>query len=224
MPKLREKAPEKVSFTIRYEAATLARIDAYAERGGITRAEATRAVLAAGIEALDAVGGPTLADVLTRWPEVRINIDIKSSGAIRPLWDCIVEYEAFDRVCVGSFSDRRLGAFRRLTRGQVATAAGPRETASIRFLSDRLARPATARAQVLQIPETIRLRGKVIRLVTPELLARAHNAGMQVHVWTINDADDMRRLFDLGVDGIVSDRIDLLADVLAERGAWPPAR
>ncbi len=64
----------------------------------------------------------------------------------------------------------------------------------------------------------------MIRLVTPELLARAHNAGMQVHVWTINDADDMRRLFDLGVDGIVSDRIDLLADVLAERGAWPPAR
>lgn len=167
---------------------------------------------------------PTLADVLTRWPDVRINIDIKSSGAIRPLWDCIVEYEAFDRVCVGSFSDRRLGAFRRLARGQVATAAGPRETAAIRFLSDRLARPATARAQVLQIPETIRLRGKVIRLVTPELLARAHNAGMQVHVWTINDADDMRRLFDLGVDGIVSDRIDLLADVLAERGAWPPAR
>lgn len=75
MPKLREKAPEKVSFTIRYEAATLARIDAYAERGGITRAEATRVVLAAGIEALDAVGGPTLADVLRRLDELAAAVD-----------------------------------------------------------------------------------------------------------------------------------------------------
>ena len=74
MPKLREKAPEKVSFTIRYEAATLARIDAYAERGGITRAEATRAVLAAGIEALDAVGGPTLADVMQRLDELQAEL------------------------------------------------------------------------------------------------------------------------------------------------------
>ena len=74
MPKLREKAPEKVSFTIRHEAATLARIDAYAERGGITRAEATRAVLAAGIEALDAVGGPTLADVLQRLDELQAEL------------------------------------------------------------------------------------------------------------------------------------------------------
>jgi len=69
MPKLREKAPEKVSFTIRYEAATLARIDAYAERGGITRAEATRAVLAAG---LDAIEGGAASSVTARTPMVNM--------------------------------------------------------------------------------------------------------------------------------------------------------
>lgn len=74
MPKLRERAPEKVSFTIRYEPALLARIDAYAERIAVTRAEATRAVLAAGIEALDAVGGPTLADVLQRLDELQAEL------------------------------------------------------------------------------------------------------------------------------------------------------
>lgn len=65
MPKLREKAPEKVSFTIRYEAAHLAAIDALAERRKITRAEATRDVMAAGLDALDEKG-PTLADVMRR--------------------------------------------------------------------------------------------------------------------------------------------------------------
>lgn len=69
MPKLREKAPEKVSFTIRYEAAHLAAIDAIAERGGITRAEATRDVMAAGLDALQAKG-PTLADVMRRLDEM----------------------------------------------------------------------------------------------------------------------------------------------------------
>jgi hypothetical protein len=71
MPKLREKAPEKVSFTIRYEAAHLAAIDAMAERGGITRAEATRDVMAAGLDALQAKG-PTLADVMRRLDAVGV--------------------------------------------------------------------------------------------------------------------------------------------------------
>jgi len=71
---------------------------------------------------------------------------------------------------------------------------------------------------VLQIPTGHLVAGHRLDLVTPRLVERVHAMGKHVHVWTIDDADEMHRLFDLGVDGIVSDRIDTLADVLAERG------
>lgn len=174
------------------------------------------------------VGGlepiPALSEILSTWPHLRVNIDIKSAGAIAPLWECIREHTAYDRVCVGSFSHRRLAAFRALAHGRVATAASPREVARLRFLPRARTDRTAAVAQVLQIPETVSLRGRMVRLVTPTLLDRAHEAGMQVHVWTVNDEADMRRLLDAGVDGIVTDRIDLLAGVLTERGAWPPGR
>lgn len=174
------------------------------------------------------VGGrepiPTLAEILTTWPQLRVNVDIKSAGAIGPLWECIRAHAAYDRICVGSFSHRRLAAFRALAQGRVATSATPREVGRLRFLRRTRTDRSVAVAQVLQIPETITARGRTLRLVTPALLDRAHAAGMQVHVWTVNDEADMRRLLDCGVDGIVTDRTDVLAAVLTERGAWPPAR
>jgi glycerophosphoryl diester phosphodiesterase len=57
-------------------------------------------------------------------------------------------------------------------------------------------------------------------VVTPGFVERAHRHGLQVHVWTINDPAEMHRLLDLGVDGIITDRADLLKEVLQERGAW----
>jgi glycerophosphoryl diester phosphodiesterase len=58
-------------------------------------------------------------------------------------------------------------------------------------------------------------------VVTPGYIRRAHALGLVVHVWTINDPAEMRRLLDLGVDGIVTDRADLLKQVMQERGEWP---
>ena len=60
--------------------------------------------------------------------------------------------------------------------------------------------------------------------VDARFLAAAHRAGAQVHAWTVNDADEMTRLLDLGVDGVMTDRADLLRDVLRERGQWTGAQ
>jgi glycerophosphoryl diester phosphodiesterase len=59
-----------------------------------------------------------------------------------------------------------------------------------------------------------------VTIVTEAFLTTAHRTGVEVHVWTIDDEAEMRRLLDLGVDGLMSDRPDLLRRVLTERGAW----
>ena len=117
-----------------------------------------------------------------------------------------------------SFSDGRLRAVRRALGPRLATSAGPVEVASVRLLPRVLTRMLRSPAQALQIPVTHRIGPVTATVVTPGLLAAAHALGKQVHVWTIDDASEMERLLDLGVDGIVSDRIDTLRDVLAERG------
>ncbi|HSL38189.1 MAG TPA: glycerophosphodiester phosphodiesterase family protein, partial [Arthrobacter sp.] len=68
----------------------------------------------------------------------------------------------------------------------------------------------------LQVP----VRYGAVTVVTPDFVRRAHRHGLQVHVWTVNDPAEMHRLLDLGVDGIVTDRADLLKEVLQERGGW----
>lgn len=163
---------------------------------------------------------PLLSELLEELPGTCINIDIKAAGGVEPLWETIRAHRAQGRVCVASFSDRRLGAFRRLAGPSVATAAGPRETAALRFGPAQLSAGRHFPARVLQIPVTHPLGPVSVRLVTRGLLDRAHSLGKQVHVWTIDDPVEMRRLLDLGVDGIVSDRIDVLRDVLVARGQW----
>ena len=117
---------------------------------------------------------PTLADLFDEFPEVRFNIDVKSPGAVEPLARFLEEREAWDRVCVGSFSGRRLRRFRRLTGGRVATSASPGEVAAYRLLPASVARLVTrGRPRVLQVPHK---RGR-LTIVTPGLVRRAHRGG-----------------------------------------------
>ena len=176
------------------------------------------AVAAARINGVEPI--PELAELFGSFPDTRINIDIKAVGAVAPLWRTIEEHQAQDRVCVGSFSGRRLSAFRRLAGPRVATAAGRLGTAALRFAPGWVSTLRHSPAQVLQIPTTHPVRGRTVQLVTPHLLETAHRLGKQVHVWTIDDPAEMARLLDLGVDGIVSDRIDTLKEVLTARGQW----
>jgi glycerophosphoryl diester phosphodiesterase len=168
------------------------------------------------------VGGreqvPTLAQLFDEFPYARFNIDLKSDGAVAALAAFIAERDVWDRVLVGSFSRRRLDEFRRLTGGRVPTSAAPLEVVAFRFLpSGRLADRLTGRrVAALQVPHR---RGR-FTVATRGLLRRAHAVGRPVHVCTVDDPDEMRRLLDRGVDGIFTDRTDVLKDVLAERGEW----
>jgi glycerophosphoryl diester phosphodiesterase len=168
------------------------------------------------------VGGtevvPTLSEVLEEFPDVRINIDVKAPEAIDPLASVLRRHRALDRVCVGSFSERRLRAVRHRLGPGLATAAGPVGVAGERFLPGALPVWLRASAPVFQVPEAISLGERTVHLVTPRLVEQVHRAGKHLHVWTVDQPARMHRLLDLGVDGLVTDRTDVLREVLAERG------
>lgn len=161
---------------------------------------------------------PTLAELVDAFPEARFNIDIKSTRAVPALADFVAERRMWDRVLVGSFSPASIRRFRRLTGGRVPTAAHPGEVLAFRLLpSARLAaRVSGSDFVALQVPHR---RGRV-RVVTRGFVRRAHAAGLQVHVWTIDDPAEMVELLDRGVDGLFTDRTDLLKEVLVARGQW----
>ena len=165
---------------------------------------------------------PTMTSLFEHFPEANFNIDIKADAAVQPLADLVAATGAYDRVCVGSFTERRVAMFRSAVGQRVATAASPRDVVLFRFLPGRrLTRALTRdRAAVLQIPHR---RGR-LRVVTPGLISRAHAQGMHVHVWTIDEPTEMHELLDLGVDGLMTDRTDVLRDVLISRGQWMGAR
>ncbi|QOK21829.1 glycerophosphodiester phosphodiesterase [Janibacter indicus] len=170
----------------------------------------------ARIHGIDAV--PLMDELFETFPEARFNIDVKADGAVAPLVEMIRRHDAVDRVCIGSFSDARLRRVRRALGPDLATSAGPVGVASLRLLPGLLSRLVHSPAQALQIPVTHAVGPRSVTLVVPRLVEVAHRLGKQVHVWTIDEADEMHRLLDLGVDGIVTDRIDTLRDVLADRG------
>jgi glycerophosphoryl diester phosphodiesterase len=160
---------------------------------------------------------PRLEDLLGTWPDVRVNIDPKHDASVTPLVEVLTRTAAFERVCIGAFSGRRLARFRRLTQNRVCTSMGPAEVARLRASSygvpvGRFA-PACACAQVPT-------RAARMPLVDRRFVDAAHRGGLQVHVWTINDADEMDGLLDLGVDGIMTDRPAVLKAVLERRQAW----
>jgi glycerophosphoryl diester phosphodiesterase len=161
---------------------------------------------------------PRMSALLEHFPQARFNVDIKSDAAVQPLAELLAETNAYDRICVGSFSGRRMRSFRSLVGGRVATAATPGEVAAIRLLPPArwLDALAACRAAALQVPH----HWGPLRVVTPALVERAHRLGMHVHVWTVDDPARMCALLDLGVDGLMTDRTDLLREVLVARGQW----
>ncbi|WP_202868530.1 glycerophosphodiester phosphodiesterase [Kribbella sindirgiensis] len=155
---------------------------------------------------------PRLDELLEHFPDTRFNLDIKAEGGLEPAATVLRAANAIDRICVSSFSQSRVNRIRKLLGPRLCTGYGELEIVLIRFLPFAL----NARGACLQIPE----RYKSLQVLTPGLIKRAHSRGKQVHVWTVDDPNAMRRMLDAGVDGLITDRTDLLKDVLVERGQW----
>lgn len=152
----------------------------------------------------------TVADALDAFPDSRFNIDVKTAAVAEPIGAMLAPHT--DRVLVTSFSDRnRRAALQSIMRAGAglppATSGGRRTILALRALSVPRLSPGRALRDVdaVQIPEW----HAGIRVLTPALLRAAHALGVEVHVWTVNEPDTMRRLVAAGVDGIVTDRADL---------------
>ena len=158
---------------------------------------------------------PLLEDILGTWPDVRVNIDPKADTAVEPLIETLRRTGAVDRVCVGAFSDERIDRVRAGLGDRLCTGMGPDELVGL--IRAFQGEDVTFRSQAAQIPP-VDPKGRP--LATPELIEVAHRHRIAVHVWTIDDPDEMRRLLDMGVDGVMTDRPAVLREVLEERDAW----
>jgi glycerophosphoryl diester phosphodiesterase len=159
---------------------------------------------------------PTLEEVLEEFPGVAVNIDIKAAypGVEAAVLQVLRETDAWGRALVVSTPYAAVKRFRKISGGYISTGASRWEIGVFYFLSRlRLERLLSPSYDALQVP----LRHRGIPLVTPRFVRAAHARGVRVDVWTINRADEMRRLLALGVDVIMTDRPGTLAEVLRER-------
>ena len=158
---------------------------------------------------------PRLDDLLTAWPELRINLEPKSDSAVVPIAEAIRRAAALDRVCVGSFQEARVRRLRELLGAELCWSPGPLGVFRVWATGHGLPLGAPD-CGALQVPTHFR----GIPLVTRKLVRAAHARGLQVHVWTVDKREEMERLLDLDVDGLMTDRPTLLRDVLRTRGLW----
>jgi glycerophosphoryl diester phosphodiesterase len=163
-----------------------------------------------------------LEDLLEELPDALINIDVKADSAVGPVAETLRRTGAVDRVCLASFSDSRLQRLRHRIGPKLVTSMGPRSVVALwaagRFWAARALR--ATRGRMVQVPVS---QGR-LTVVDQRLVTAAHRRGMEVHVWTIDDATQMHQLLDLGVDGLVTDQPEILRGVLRARGTWPASQ
>lgn len=159
---------------------------------------------------------PLMSELLERFPDVRFNIDCKSDAAAGPLAELVRRHDALDRVCLGAFSHARLTKLRALLGPGLLTCTSPQEVASLRVLG----RLGGSAPRVAQVPVAYDVAGIGVTVVNERFVRNARRRGAPVHVWTIDEPAEMHRLLDLGVDGLMTDRPEILRDVLIARDAW----
>jgi len=158
---------------------------------------------------------PTLDEVLEAFPDMRLNIEAKEAAVAGPLVRVIARHAAEHRVLVAAEHEKT----RSDARGYPGPWGASYQHVLLFWLLHRLpgGSPYTPPVDIFQVPE----RSGRLRVVTPRFVREAHRLSIPVQVWTVNEEDDMRRLLDWGVDGIQTDRPDLLAAVLTEKVGRP---
>lgn len=161
-------------------------------------------------------GSPTddglvlLDELLAQWPQVYVNIDVKTDDAVEPVLAILRDHDAHDRVCVAAFSWARIRRLRRLLGPEYCTAFARLEIAIARVATWlRLPCPRLG-GDVVQVPR----KHKGVTIVDRRFVYGCHRSGVAVHVWTVNDRDEVRRLRDLGVDALVTDHPGRIVDEL----------
>lgn len=163
-------------------------------------------------------GGHPIArvdEVLEALPDTFLNLEPKSAGAVAPLAEAIARADALDRVCVGSFEPAHTARLREMLGPGLCWSPSYGGVFRL-WLAGWGLPPGRLAFPVAQVPPEHR----GIPLVTRRTLAVAHRRGLHVQVWTVDEAAEMERLIDLGVDGIMTDRPTLLREVLLRRGLW----
>ncbi|MGH3855268.1 MAG: glycerophosphodiester phosphodiesterase family protein [Pseudonocardiaceae bacterium] len=165
-----------------------------------------------------------LADLLEELPAALFNIDVKADSAVGPVLELLRRTSEWHRVCLTAFSDARLRRLRAAAGPELLTSMGPASAVALRLRSmsplrrgARRSGVAPRRGELAQLP--VRIWG--VPMMDRALLRHAHQRGLEVHVWTVNRAAEMHSLLDLGADGLMTDRPDVLREVLRARRAWP---
>ena len=158
---------------------------------------------------------PLLEELLTTWDCLRVNIDPKQDSAVGPLLEVLRGTDAWDRVCVGSASIRRLRRIRAAAGDRLCTSMGTAEVVRLWLAGHYLPCGGFA-ANCVQVPP----HRYGLPVIDRAFMRAAHSCGLPVHAWTINEEAEMNRLLDLGVDGVMTDEAELLKRVFLSRDIW----
>jgi glycerophosphoryl diester phosphodiesterase len=192
-----------------------AELDRVTDRTGQVSKLTWKEISAARIHGTEEI--PLLEDLIGTFSGLRFNIDLKDAGTVGPLNGVLRRTGAWDRVCVSSFSGNRLLAAQASLDQPVCLAVTPAAIAAVRYLGHpgkaMARRVARSGAQCAQVPRQI---------ATRTFIRRAHELGLDVHVWTLNTREEIEHALDLGADGVMTDNVVLLRDILSERGQWNP--
>ena len=158
---------------------------------------------------------PLLLELLDSFPNCFFNIDCKVDETVKPLVDLIKNKALFDRVCVGSFSQKRINYIRKSLGKDVKTSMGPSEVILSKFLSY-----TSVKYNFQSSYTSIPIKRYGVSLLDKRNIDYLKSTNQKVIAWTINNEDQMKMLINMGVDGIMTDNLSLLKKVLIDENLW----